>query len=135
MRETEYKVKRMTLTKEEQIISKSWGSLWTRFGVLERSGRPIVLIFGDWSGYRSSQYQITHVDYAGYYGNPGQSSTDDFSGTIKFTDNTTMSVWCRVVTRAEIIEKQFKRRQNYNKLINDMIKSGKTFYDLNDPKN
>lgn len=117
----EFKSTRLVLTKEEREISKSWGPLWARFGALERRGRPILLIFGDWSGYRSSQYRITHID---------QSSTADvnFHGTVQFTDNTTMTVWVKAVTRQQIIRNQWRRSQSYSELIRKLITSGQTFY-------
>lgn len=131
MKETEFKTRRLTATSpEEKAVVKSWGALWSRFGVLERSGKPILLIMGDWSGYRSSQYQITHVDYAGYYGAPGQKVDAEFSGTVKFTDGTTMSVWVKVVTRAEILQRNLRRKQGYRELISDLVKSGKTYYEV-----
>lgn len=125
MKETEFKTKRLTATTpEEKAIIKSWGSLWQRFGQLERSGRKIVLVFGDWSGYRSSQYRITHVDYFGYY-----HKVDSFTGGIvMFTDNTTMSVWIKEVTRRDILSSKYRRATGYTSLINDMLKSGQTYY-------
>jgi len=108
--------------------SKSWGTWWARFGTLERSGKPIYLLFGDWSGYTSSQHRITHVDYAGYYGAVGQKLDDKFRGTVQFTDGTTMQVWVRSVSRAEILERGYHKKESYNSLINKMIKSGKTYY-------
>jgi len=129
MKTVEYTTKRIqATTPEEKSIVKSWGSVWQRFGQLERSGKPIYLICGDWSGYRSSQYRITHVDFAGYYGEPGHILTSDFRLTVQFTDNTTMNVWVVKVTREAILEGNYRRRESYNKLINDAIKSGKSYY-------
>lgn len=133
MKTTTFKTTRIqATTPEEKAIVKSWGSLWQRFGQLERTGRPILLIFGDWSGYRSSQYQITHIDVADHYGSPKQKIAEDFSGTVRFTDNTTMQVWVKKITRAEILQRGFKKRQCYYELINRLVKSGKTYYSVAD---
>lgn len=121
METVEYKSKRLILSKDEKEIAKSWGSLWSRFGVLERSKRPIILIFGDWSGYTSSQYRITHIGYS-------YSAKDGFSGTVQFTDNTTMSVWVKAVSREQIIKNKWRRRPSYTGLIGDLIKSGQSYY-------
>jgi len=125
MESVEYKSKRLILTKDEKIIAKSWGALWSRFGTLERSGRPILLIFGDWSGYRSSQYRITHIDQS-------YKAKEGFSGTVQFTDNTTMSVWVKAVTREQIIKNKWSRRPSYTSLINDLIYSGEGYYKVGD---
>jgi len=117
---------------EEKAVVKSWGSWWSRFGTLERKGKPIYLLFGDWSGYTSSQYRVTHVDYAGYYGVVGQKLGDDYRGTVQFSDGTTMQVWVRAVSRAEILERKYSKREGYNSLINKLIKSGKTYYKVGD---
>lgn len=131
MKVTTYKTTRLTAsTPNEKDTVRSWGSSWQYFGRLERAGKPILLIFGDWSGYRSSQYQITHVDVAGYYGNYKEKISPTFRGTVRFTDGTTMTVWVKAVTRAEILEQGLKRRENYRELINKLVKSGKTFYDV-----
>lgn len=124
---TEHKVRRLTLTKEEKEISKSWGPLWARFGALERKGKPIYLIFGDWSGYRSSQYRITHIDAAlSHY-----RKVEDFRlGTVQFTDGTSMAVWVKSVTREQIINHKWRRSPSYTQLINKLIDSGKTFYQV-----
>jgi hypothetical protein len=125
----EYTTKRLIAQgPEEKAIVKSWGSLWQRFGSLERSGKPIYLIFGDWSGYRSSQYRITHVDFAGYYETVSQKLDDKYRGTVQFTDNTTMTVWVQCVTREQILERKLSKRESYNRLINDSVKSGKSYY-------
>lgn len=124
MREIEYVTKKLIpITREEKDTAKSWGPLWSRFGVLERTGRPILLIFGDWSGYTSRQYRITHVDFATNYG-----VQESYRATVQFTDNTTMSVWVQRVTRREILEKGFSRKQNYNDLIRKAARSGESFY-------
>lgn len=127
MRTAEFTSKRLVLSKEEKHIAKSWGALWSRFGQLERSGRPIRLIFGDWSGYRSSQYRITHVAFL-----HDKSVESTFSGTVQFTDNTTMNVWVKEVTREEIINNKWEQRTGYTKLIGDLIRSGKTYYKVGD---
>jgi hypothetical protein len=129
MKTVEYTTKRIiATTPEEKAVAKSWGSLWSRFGQLERSGKPIYLIFGDWSGYKSSQYRITHIDFAAYYGAVKQHLNDDFRGTVQFTDNTTMSVWVKVVSRADILQAKYYKKENYRTLINDLIKSGESYY-------
>lgn len=127
MRTAEFTSKRLVLSKEEKSIAKSWGVLWSRFGQLERSARPIRLIFGDWSGYRSSQYRITHVAFL-----TNKSVESTFSGTVQFTDNTTMNVWVKEVTREEIINNKWEQRAGYTKLIGDLIRSGKTYYKVGD---
>lgn len=121
METVEYKSKRLVLSKDEKEIAKSWGSLWSRFGVLERNNRPILLIFGNWSGYSSSQYRITHIDQS-------HNAKEGFSGTVQFTDNTTMSVWVKAVTREQIIKNKWYRRASYTGLIGDLIKSGQSYY-------
>lgn len=121
METKEYKTKRLILSKDEKEIAKSWGSLWSRFGVLERSGRPIILIFGDWSGYRSSQYRITHIDQS-------HTKLDNFHGTVQFTDNTTMSVWTKSVTREDIIRNKWYCKRSYTDLIGKLVNSGQSFY-------
>lgn len=121
--------KRLVLTKEEKLIAKSWGSLWNTFGQRDRTGKGIVLLFGDWSGYSSSQYRITHVDWS-YYNEVG----DNYSGTVEFTDNTTMSVWTERVTREDIIRRKLYRKTSYTSLISKLIKSGKSHYKVAEEK-
>jgi hypothetical protein len=119
----EIKSTRLILLKEEREIAKSWGSLWSRFGALERRGKPILLVFGDWSGYRSSQWRITHLDHCYFKG-----INENYHGTVAFTDNTTMSVWVKAVSRQAIINNQWYRKQGYSELIGKLLRSGETYY-------
>lgn len=125
MQTIEYKSKRLVLSKQEKEIAKSWGRLWNLFGQRDRSGKGIVLIFGDWSGYRSAQYRITHVDWC-YHKEIG----DNYRGTVRFTDGTTMAVWTQKVTREEIIRRELYKKTSYTELINNLIKSGDNYYDV-----
>lgn len=125
MKETTFISKRLTLTKEERPIAKSWAHWWSRMGSLERRDKPVRLLFGNWSGYSSSQSRITHVDYCFYKELPS-----DFHGTVRFTDGTTMSVWIENVTRAEIIRRKLRKNPSYSSLISKLIKSGNGYYDV-----
>jgi hypothetical protein len=127
MKETTFISKRLTLTKEERPIAKSWANWWTRMGSLERRGEKARLLFGNWSGYSSSQSRITHVDYCYYKDLP-----DDFHGTVRFTDGTTMAVWVEKVTRAEVIRRKLRKNASYSELISKLIKSGKSYYNVAD---
>lgn len=124
-RTIEYTSKRLVLSKEERHIAKSWGSLWQLFGQRERAGKGIVLLFGDWSGYRSSQYRITHIDWC-YFKEIGS----DYRGTVRFTDGTTMTVWTQAITREEIIRRKLVKNPTYKDLISKLIISGKSYYDV-----
>ena len=114
-------------TAEEKRIVESWGKLWSTFSQRDRSGKGIVLIFGDWSGYRSSQYRITHIDWCYHKELP-----DNFHGTVQFTDGTTMQVWTRRVSRRDILQYKYERKCSYTELISKLIKSGKSFYSVAD---
>ncbi len=127
MKETTFISKRLTLTKEERPIAKSWGRWWAYLGQLERSGKMGRLLFGDWSGYRSSQYRVTHVDYCFYKDLP-----DNFHGTVRFTDGTTMSVWVEKITRADIIRRKLRNNPTYSDLIRKLIKSGNSYFNVAD---
>jgi len=124
MKETTIVSKRLTLTKEERPIAKSWGRWWNYMGGLERKEKRGRLLFGDWSGYKSSQYQITHVDYC------PKDLPDDYRGIVDFTDGTSMSVWVESVTRAEIIRRRLRCRPNYNELIGKLIKGGTGYWSV-----
>lgn len=126
MKETVFESTRLVLTKEERRISKSWGRLWNLFGQRERSGKGIYLLLGDWSGYKPSQHRITHVGWNIY-----KDLDENYHGTVKFTDNTTMSVWIEKVTRKDIVSRKMYKNETYSELINDLIKSGSGYYDLN----
>jgi hypothetical protein len=128
MKETTFSGTRLTLTKEERPIAKSWGSWWSYFGRMERTHGGFLILFGDWSGYRSSQSRITHIDWC------SKNMSDNYRGTVQFTDGTTMSVWVRRVTRKQIIENKWRRNPTYESLIRKLISSGKDFYRVGEEK-
>ncbi len=122
MKETTVTSTRLSLTKEERPIAKSWGSWWAYFGRMERTHGGCKVLFGDWSGYRSSQYRITHVDWC------PKELVESYHGTVQFTDGTTMSVWVKKVSRKDIIHNKWKRNPSYESLIRKLIASGKSYY-------
>ncbi len=115
-------VKRMVLSKEEQRVRASWGKLWDRMRNEERKHGHVTLLFGDWSGYRPSQYRITHIDWL-----PAKVEAVKLK-TVLFTDNTTMRVWTEPMTLASLLERGFARRLGYTNLLNEAILTGKDIY-------
>jgi hypothetical protein len=124
MQTTTFTSTRLTLTKQERLISKSWGSWWNYFGRMERTHGCFNVLFGDWSGYTSSQSRITHVDWC------PKSLDERYHGTVRFTDNTTMKVWVEKLTRKDIIRRGLRRNPSYESLIHKLLSSGSNYYDV-----
>lgn len=124
MNTTTFTSTRLSLTKEEREISKSWGRWWEYFGRLERTQGSFKVLFGNWSGYTSSQRRITHVDYC------PKDLIETYHGTVEFTDNTTMSVWVEKLTRKDIISRELRRNPSYEQLIGKLLKSGSNYYSV-----
>jgi hypothetical protein len=72
--------------------------------------------------------RITHIDWC------SKNMSDNYRGTVQFTDGTTMSVWVRRVTRKQIIENKWRRNPTYESLIRKLISSGKDFYRVGEEK-
>lgn len=124
MKKITYTTSRMVLeTPTEKEVARSWGNDWKRMGSLESREGSFLVIFGDWSGYKSSQYRITHTMLS-----PIQE--EGFLGTVEFSDNTKMDVWTKRMTREELLEGNFRKIEGYESLIRDFIKSGKKYYKL-----
>jgi hypothetical protein len=122
MKRITYTTTRMVLeTPQEKALAKSWGSDWKRMSVSEDKQGSFLVIFGDWSGYKSSQYRITHTMLS-----PIQE--EGFLGTVKFSDNTKMDVWTKRMTREELLEGDFRKMEGYESLIREFLKSGKKYY-------
>jgi len=121
----EVTVTRMVLTPEEREIRSSWGNVWVRMQRECRKNGFVTLLFGDWSGYRSSQYRITHIDYIF----PNEAKNLKLR-TVQFTDCTVMNVWTEKVTIESILARGLKRRQGYTSLISEAMASGEGFYSV-----
>lgn len=124
MQITTFTSTRLSLTKEERYISKSWGRWWAYFWQSERNTGSFKVLFGNWSGYTSSQRRITHTDIC------PKDLDEKYHGTVEFTDGTTMSVWVETLTRKEIINRKLERNPSYSHLISKLINSGENYYSV-----
>jgi hypothetical protein len=118
---------RLSLTAEDRAIRKTWADHfgpWDRMRAeAKRNGGKVLILFGDWSGYRSSQQRITHVDWISRKRAEGMKLR-----TVQFSDNTTMRVWTEELTLAEVLTRKLARRPSYDKLIYDAMASGEERY-------
>lgn len=124
MKEITYTVDRLIpTTPEEKEVIKSWGPLWSQFTQDEKKEFGVLIIFGDWSGYKSAQYRVTHIDVA-----PSSIKSSGDIGTVEFTDGTTMKVWVERLTRKTILARGLHRKLGYTTLVDQFIRSGKSYY-------
>lgn len=122
MKEVTYTSTRLVpTTPEEKRAKSSWGKDWSRIRNAEDKGGAL-LVFGDWSGYRAEQKQITHITLA------LPEMDDSYRSTVKFTDGTTMNVWTERVTRKDILIRGLNKKNGYSELIREAFKSGEPFY-------
>ena len=113
-------------TDREKSVIKSWKSYWGDFGRFEKDGQSIYLIQGIWSGYKSSQRQIVHLDHVSKY---SFSKADPYYlSTVEFSDQTTMELTILKVSREEILEQNLSRKLGCTELIQKVIKSNLTTY-------
>ena len=118
---------RLVLDKDEREIRKSWGYDWPKMVKDEKKHGHFTVLFGDWSGYRSSQYQITHVQYV----TPKEAEEIKLRH-IGFTDGTSMSIWMVKLTISDLLKKQYRKKLGYSSLIDKGIRSGKPSFNVAD---
>ena len=116
---------RLSLNAEEREVRKTWGSKWLRMRAEEKRRGHFHVLFGDWSGYRSSQQRITHIDYI-----PRIVVEEKKLETVLFSDGTMMRVWTEPFTILELLQKGLRRRQGYTSLIDQAMRSGKRVFDV-----
>ena len=116
---------RLVLDKEEREIRHTWGRWWPRMRKEQERKGGFYLLFGDWSGYQSSQYRITTIQYI---------KEEDVKNlklhTVYFSDNTTMSVWVKKVTIETLLASKWKQRLTYTDLIRKAMATGKETYSV-----
>lgn len=116
---------RLVLDKEEREIRKSWGRDWARLRNDAKKYGTCFLLMGDWSGYNSSQYRLTHCTRI------SKDEADTIKlRTVRFSDNTTMSVWIVKTTIEQLLNKRWKAAHGYDSLLSQAIKTGDVSYSV-----
>jgi len=111
-------------TLEEEEIVESWGSDWEDLQKEQQKEFGVLIMIGDWSGYKAGQYRITHITRA-----PIDWKKTGPIGRINFGDGTTMDVWVERITLKTLFKRGLKKKDQYSQLIEKLIKSGMSYYD------
>lgn len=105
-------VERIVLDKDDREIKKSWGRDWTRMmAEIKKHGR-VHILRGIWSGYRSEQSKLCHVEYI---------PTAHVQGLrlqrIVFTDGTTLDLNVTSYDLAGLFFYKAMRKAQYDELV------------------
>lgn len=107
---------RISLTKDEREIAKTYGNDWQRMLAEYRKYGTLYILIGDWSGYRSSQYRYTHVVFMPRRRMKVLDVEADWRDHHRFTDNTNMSMWLQEMSIADIINQKIRSVRGYDEL-------------------
>lgn len=120
---------------EERATVRSWGETWGRMKNYAKREGTVPIIFGNWSGYHSGQRKLTHTEF-----DPILSQRIKNMGrplVVYFTDNTTMTVWVKEMTIREIVEGNFRQkneRLGYGSLIREAAEKDRSTYHVQGTK-
>ena len=115
MRIITYTTQRLVLTPDEKRIAKSWGSQWKSMVKSHLKGEKILLIIGEWSGYRSSQRRVVHTSLA------PKNTQSGHLGMIKYSDNTTMDTVVQAYSLQEILDQKREPLTSYTDAVRRML--------------
>lgn len=128
MNVVEYKVKKIVLTPEEQMIKKSWGKYWAEIKHFQDIQGYFYLIIGEWSGYNSLQKKDVHIDICTNGIKKVKSASYIHLGIIEYTDKTVLDVRAEKYTLERLLKEKLSRKPSYTDLIKSLIKSNTQYY-------